>query len=488
MIWFHRFLARRVCAALIGATALIGAACAVAPSPAVPTSIDISVGEVTERSALVWIGGSAGQRVRLQWRGESDGGARSAVLSRHGTAHVPLDGLQPGTSYAVTAFVDDGVRPDGVAARFRTAPPAHSNAPVKFLFSGDLAGQNACRDATLGFPVFAALDGRDADFFIGLGDMIYADGACEAIGAFGNAQIARIDRPLLDIASFSDRWRYNFEDPGFRRLRRRMAYVPVWDDHEIVNDFGPHTARLPAAPDVDLLAVGRDAFVLNNPVAHPPAAPGRLYRRFRVGRHAEFFVLDTRQYRDDNALDDIGVLPKSLLGAAQRRWLIDGLAVSNATWKFVISSVPITIPTGWPVENGRDGWASGDGDGGFERELHAIFQALAKRAVAGLVFLSTDIHFATGFRLQPLPRQPQFVVHELLVGPLSAGMFAHREVDPTFAPRRLYFHGLESPATTLGQALRGFNFGAIDIDHNGALTFELVDGHGDTVHEMTLSP
>ncbi|MFK7887750.1 MAG: alkaline phosphatase [Gammaproteobacteria bacterium] len=445
--------------------------------------LDASVGGVTTDAALLWIGGAPNKPVVVSWRGGDASGLTRATLSPLGSTHVSLGGLRPNTPYEVT--IKAGRRK--TITHFRSAPLGTDRTPLHFVFSGDLAGQNACRDAASGFPIFDVMHAQRASLFIGLGDMIYADGDCASVGPFNNAQVQRDDEPLRDTTSFIKHWRYNYADPAFQRLRHSLIYEPVWDDHEIVNDFGPATARTADAPQVDLLAPGREAFVASNPVAPPSAAPEQLYRRFRYGAHAEFFLLDTRQYRDHNELTDTGVLPKSLLGAQQRRWLIDGLRNSTATWKFIVSSVPISIPTGWPVEKGRDGWASGDGDDGFERELYAIFDALAVANVDRLVWLSADVHFATGFELHPLPHQPDFVVTELIVGPLSAGIFPTDAMDTTFSPTRLFYHAPEKEPATLDEALSFYNFGDISIDPQGALTFTLVNGHGETVVERTLT-
>src|SRR5207249_2217020 len=78
----------------------------------------------------------------------------------------------------------------------------------------------------------------------------------------------------------------------------------------------------------------------------------RLYRRFRWGRLLEVFILDTRQYRSLNReTDGPG---KSMLGAAQKRWLLDGVTSSTAVWKVVVTSVSLSIPTGKP--DARDSW------------------------------------------------------------------------------------------------------------------------------------
>lgn len=69
----------------------------------------------------------------------------------------------------------------------------------------------------------------------------------------------------------------------------------------------------------------------------------RNYGRFRVA-NCEFFLLDTRSHRDMHDVrrrDKPGI---SMLGKAQREWLIDGMKNSDADFFFVVSSVPFTIP------------------------------------------------------------------------------------------------------------------------------------------------
>ena len=73
----------------------------------------------------------------------------------------------------------------------------------------------------------------------------------------------------------------------------------------------------------------------------------RLYRKAAFGRLAEFFVLDTRQYRTDQPNGD-GVKPlnesalspaNTLLGARQRGWLQAGLLASTAVWNVLAQQV-----------------------------------------------------------------------------------------------------------------------------------------------------
>src|SRR5262249_26457985 len=150
--------------------------------------------------------------------------------------------------------------------------------------------------------------------------------------------------------------------------------------------------------------------------------------------------------------------PKTLLGGEQRDWLLRSLASSDATWKVVVSSVPLSIPTG---TDARDGWADGGGPQGFERELRSILEQLRRDRGRGLLFLTTGVDFATAFRYRPFPDDPEFELHELVTGPLHAGLFPVEALDPTFSPTRLFFYGppIAHRPATLTEALPWFNFG-----------------------------
>ncbi len=367
--------------------------------------------------------------------------------------------------------------------------PAPRNNPgagsLSFAFSGDLAGQNVCRDRQLGFPIFNSVLARRPQFFVALGDMIYADDVCQAVGRYGNAQVPHTIGIAASTEDFRAHWRYVQSDRGFARLLQDLPYYAVWDDHEVRNDFWPATAAHPHGTDPGLIASSRAVFA----ALHPPDADPLYYRR-AFGRHLEMFFLDTRSYRSSNDLPDTAGAAKSMLGKTQFDWLVAGISGSAATWKVVVSSVPLSIPTGWPPEGSRDGWASGSGDTGFERELDELLRNLARAGVTNLLFITADVHFATGFRYQPFLEFPGFEFHELVTGPLSAGLFPTPAVDTTFAPQRLFFYGPPDAAAIqdFATARRWFNFGLIAIDGEGVLSFQLVDGFGTTRQRLSFLP
>jgi alkaline phosphatase D len=162
--------------------------------------------------------------------------------------------------------------------------------------------------------------------------------------------------------------------PRVRPLLRAMGLRCIWDDHEGKNNWDARFAmnepeRLAAAVQVwDEWFPVRDT-----------SEPRRRYRSWRWGRLAELFLLDTRLYRSANNAPDNPA--KTMLGAEQRQWLLDGLVASPATFKLVFTSIPLDFG------NDNDDWSL------FKSERDQIFAALTDAGVAGVVFLSADQHW-----------------------------------------------------------------------------------------------
>jgi alkaline phosphatase D len=166
------------------------------------------------------------------------------------------------------------------------------------------------------------------------------------------------------------------------------------------------------------------------------------------------------------------------------------LAASDAVWKVVVSSVPMSIPTGFPPTNGRDGWANFDQQTGYEHELVDLLRFLEGQGVRNLVFLTTDVHFASGFRYTPFPESPAFVIHELVTGPMNAGIFPNPNFDTTLRPERLFLYAPASAdaVTSWEEAKRWFNFGALAVARDGTLTARIVNTAGEAVATLSLTP
>lgn len=487
------------------------------PSPAQPQPKPISTptithgvasGAVHDDQATIWARTSAPTNIHVSyWPQDAPQDIKQVssktIAADDNTVRVTLTALKPKQRYTyrldTTAPHDASPHDTANIGELQTPPSPKEEAAVSFAWSGDLGGQNICRGIDDGYPIFKHIPARSLDFFIALGDMIYADNTCRPQGRFKRAQHPGLQQKATKLQDYWAAWRYNREDQGYKQLLSQTSIYAVWDDHEVVNNFGPSHDRRADAPykaDVALMPLGRKAFIDYNPV-NPTASsqdPTRFYKRVRWGKHLELFFLDTRQYRAPNAAPDTAEAPKSMLGKAQRDWLVQSLSTTDATWKVVISSVPIAIPTGnYGKSKGIDSWSKGRGQGktGFSRELDEIWRQLAKNKVHNQLWLTTDVHFGAVFRYKPYPKaHPQFQVYELIAGPLSAMLFPFFSFDRTFHPERLWMYGPKhkNKLKTFAQALPWMNFGQLDISAQGQLNISYTNGLGQRVYQLALTP
>lgn len=387
----------------------------------------IAVGDVTSQSALLWVRTDGPMMVQFEWAPV----AAWDIVSKMATAVAPvarsplfttgletdftlaisIEGLTPATRYRfyVVAGIKgrEGVPTEARVAmpgEFTTLPDMKSHAPVTFAWSGDLGGQGRCRRGAAGYPIFDVMRAQSLEFFLFLGDTIYGDDLCPSPPNEPGA-----DFRATNLAEYRARHR---DQRGAAALRRFLANVPVsviWDDHEVRNDFaGSFDSQMPA---------GRQALREYWPIRVAPEDPHRLYRAVRAGADLELFILDTRQYRSRNADQDGPA--KTMLGERQLQWLLKGLTESTATWKVIVSSVPLSIPKGGGGVSGYDGWAGGLGGPGFERERQVIVDAILGRKVKHVVFLAGDVHYVQANAYDPNgDGTPDF--HEFIAGPLSA--------------------------------------------------------------------
>ena len=384
--------------------------------------------------------------------------ARPAADADDLIVRVALDGLSSATRHRYVVS-QGGERVEG---EFATAPVPTEPARVSFLWSGDLGGGGFCRLLDGGYRIFRAMARHPADFFLFAGDTIYADVPCNRPGVVPGA-----DFVATTLTEFRARHRYNREDAAVQDFLRRTPVFANWDDHEVKNDF--------SGPTEPLMPVGRQAFLEYWPVAAGGDDPHRMYRSVRWGRLLELFILDTRQYRSPNVEPDGPA--KTMLGAAQRRWLLDGVTASTATWKMVVTSVPLAVPTGRPER--RDSWTDVNVFGmapengtGFVTERDAILRQLRTRGVKNLVFLAADVHHAEVIRHQPTP---DWSFHEFIAGPLSATLGRPRPLDMRLNSRSLFAQG------------GVYNFGAITIEPTH-LVVRLIDEQGNALFTHTLGP
>ena len=122
----------------------------------------------------------------------------------------------------------------------------------------------------------------------------------------------------------------------------------------------------------------------------------KVYRRFSFGDLVNFSVLDTRQYRSDQANGDkehaqnaeTADPSRTITGAEQEQWILDGFS-SPSTWNFLAHQTVISdLAQGLDGDRkvGMDPWS------GYEASRHRILDGARDRGTKNVASIVGDIH------------------------------------------------------------------------------------------------
>lgn len=179
-------------------------------------------------------------------------------------------------------------------------------------------------------------------------------------------------------------------------MHAHAPWVVTFDDHEVDNDYAGEIPQDPGQQGHDAfvarLTAAYQAYYEHMPVratAIPDGPHIRMHRRFQFGRLARLNVLDTRQYRTDQATGQAGAQDpgRTMLGAEQKQWLLDSLHGSGARWNLVASQIMLAeadLLAGPGKQWYYDAWD------GYQVERNALLQEFA--SVRNPVVLSGDRH------------------------------------------------------------------------------------------------
>jgi phosphodiesterase/alkaline phosphatase D-like protein len=373
--------------------------------PRAPAQDGVAAGDVDAASAVVWVRARAAGPVRVEVAEEArpERPVFAAGL-RVGAVDVPakaeVSGLAAATRYVVRATWPEGRT---ARARFRTAAPAGERRGLRFGVSGDWAGDLAP------YPSVGNVPARDLDFFVAVGDTVYADIASPAV------PFARATTLAQQRAKHAEGYSARFGVDALAEARASTAWFATIDDHELsdafaglerVRPFLLGRARL-ANETAEYRAALR-AFHEWNPIRETrwsgtgdAAVDGRpdLYRRRVLGADAVLLVLDTRSFRSpplDRPSPDPDSLARwraaslaagrTILGAPQRERLLADLRAAEAAgvlWKFVATPTPIQH---LGSDSGRDRWE------GYAHERERVLRVVRDERIRNVVFVTGDIH------------------------------------------------------------------------------------------------
>ncbi|MEW2388374.1 alkaline phosphatase D family protein [Streptomyces venezuelae] len=388
-----------------------------------PFTLGVASGDPQPTSVLLWTrlapapyepgGGLPRQRVTVQWEVAHD--ARFRRVARRGTVtahpefshtvHVEADHLLPGRAYWFRFRTGSWISETG---RTRTAP--HQGARPGSLTLAAVSCQ-AYHDGY--FTAYKHLAQDDVDVVFHLGDYLY-EYAVNAVGGARNytdrTLPAHFNKETKTLEDYRLRYALYKHDPDLRAAHAAHPFVVTWDDHETENNYADDISENDDPPAEFLLrrAAAYRAYWENQPLrrAQLPSGPDlQLYRRLTWGTLAQFDILDTRQYRSDQAYGDTAHVPgpesddpaRSITGATQERWLIDGWRRSNALWNVVPQQVAFSerrLDLNAQAKLSMDAWD------GYRASRKRVLAGAEAARLDNLMVLTGDVHVGYAFDIK----------------------------------------------------------------------------------------
>lgn len=357
-----------------------------------PTTVSVSAtsfpsgiqsGDVTWGGAMVWTYYAGSSPLRLRVYKPSTPGKVSlyhestVTPSADGYVHVDVPALPPHSElfYVFLEGTAPAFSGRSAVGRLVTAPLPGQKPVVRF------GGTSCTSNGKAPFPPLEKAGGEKLDFFILAGDTTYNDSA-------------------TSLSQYRAKWLGQVGQPTYRSLLASTGHFATWDDHEVSNDWNPETF------DKARLANATQAFFEHLPVRRNTASPNRIWRSFSWGDTLEVFVLDSRSERKPSTASGPNA---QYLSPAQMTWLKNGLSGSTATFKIVVTSVPISnMPTLWDLY-AFDRWE------GYPAQRKELLDHITGKSIKGVLFVAGDFHLGASAAVEPSGAAAG--LREILMGP-----------------------------------------------------------------------
>jgi alkaline phosphatase D len=411
-----------------------GAAALVLPASAVRAAIDanpftlgIASGSPQDTNIILWTrlalaplvgGGMPAATLPVHYLVCADAAMRKVV--RQGTidarpedahsVHLKVEGLQPGREYWYRFAVGEYTSATG---RTRTSNARDANARLVLA---------SCQAWETGYyAAYADIAAWAPDCVIHVGDYIYEGGIAplgpvqgESNGDTVRHTVVRQHNSaeIVSLYDYRNRYAQYRQDASLQAAHAASPWIMAMDDHEIDNNWA---GDVPQDPDkqtalefkVRKLAALK-AYWEHMPIEQPPEIAGlqaslRMHGLYRFGP-AQVHLLDTRQFRSDQACSDpfigngcaeLADPARTMLGSAQEAWLFDALGKSAAPFNVLASQTWLApyrhTPVGAPFTGNTDQWD------GYPVARQRLLDVLS--GVANPVAITGDWHCAAAHSL-----------------------------------------------------------------------------------------
>ncbi len=377
-----------------------------------PFTLGVASGDPTPDGVVLWTrlavdpladdghGGMPNRAIDVEWEVAEDErfgrvvqrGLVTTVAEFGHSVHAEVHGLRPGREYFYRFRTGRHI---SVAGRTRTAPaPGTLTSAITFCMS-------SCAQWEHGhFTTYRRLAEDDPDLVLHLGDYLYEHGPGGYPVGSGIARPMHGDE-TRSLTDYRVRHALYKSDPDLQFAHAAAPWLIVWDDHEVDNNWaGYHHEVVGDTPKFrERRRAAFQAYYENMPLRRTSLPRGddlRLHRRVEWGGLANFHLLDTRQYRDDQACGGL-VGPcgqesrpdRTITGDEQEAWLLDGFHQSRARWDFLgqqVMMAQLDSAKGPLTVTSMDTWD------GYTASRDRVARGWLDAGVRNPVVLTGDIH------------------------------------------------------------------------------------------------
>ncbi|RMG27304.1 MAG: hypothetical protein D6730_07475 [Bacteroidetes bacterium] len=307
------------------------------------------------------------------------------------TVKADISGLKPDTYYFYRFVVGDETSAIGRSRTLPAGSPAHLRLAIMSCSNYEDGYFHAYRHVA---------HQKDLNAIVHLGDYIY-----ESYYTIKRKTRDHLPaRELFELEDYRQRYAQYRLDTNLQEAHRLHPFITVWDDHEasnnanhygsISNDSTQHNwhRRVQAA---------KRAYFEWMPIRHLPG--DKIYREISFGKLADLFMLDTRLEGRDRQIYDatdarLAAPSRSMLGTAQRQWLLSGLKQSTARWKLIGNQVLFSPLYGKHIHSRVEDRLLDIWDG-YPAERLLITRFLRQQQIPNVVFLTGDFHTSLVFEV-----------------------------------------------------------------------------------------
>ncbi|MFB3168382.1 alkaline phosphatase [Neobacillus sp. 179-C4.2 HS] len=375
-----------------------------------PFTLGVASGDPLSDSVVLWTrlapdplngGGMPAHVVPVNWELATDENFRNVIKrgTEHASpnlahsVHVEVTGLNANSVYFYRFKTGNELSPVG---KTKTLPAAGaSTASMTFAFA-------SCQQYEHGyFTAYKHMAKEDLDLVFHLGDYIYEYGTNEYLSPTGNVRAHKGDE-IITIEDYRNRHAQYRSDEHLKAAHAAFPWVVTWDDHEVENNYAnviPEKGQSVEA-FIKRRAAAYQAYYEHMPLRRsslPHDGGMQLYRDFTYGDLANFYVLDTRQYRDDQANGDGSKAhtPESLdpkrtvLGTEQEKWLLGNLGNSKSHWNVLAQQIFFAQRKSGSITAPKFSMDSWDG---YPAARQRITDFVAGNNINNVIVLTGDVH------------------------------------------------------------------------------------------------